>query len=331
MSRPLLIFTVDVEEDMPGWRITDPTSVRNIDELPRLAALCAELGVRPTYLCDYPVVSEAGSSRILRELAREGNCEIGTHMHPWNTPPFAGVVGRDGDERFIPYYQLELGAERFRDKLAVLHPMVEEVAGASPVSYRAGRFGIDPATLHELLPFGYEVDSSITPLEEHLEDDGPDFRSAPQRPYRPHVDDVAREGDVPLVEIPLSVGLTRNIGDLLMQAYIHLPKATRMRGLLSKDYLRVIDIAWLYPPRFEYDLMRKVAHALVRAGQPVVHVFLHSSELAPGLSGRNETSSDVEETFDRTRRLLLYARDELNAEPVTLGEAGRRLRPSLGL
>src|SRR5262249_39372525 len=156
-----------VEEDMPDWEITDPITVSNVGALPRLAELCTEYGVRPSYLCTYPVVSTQESAAILRLLRQRGACEIGTHLHPWNTPPFLGVPGRDGDERVQKYYQFELGPERFRAKLETLHRAVAAVAGEHPRSFRAGRFGIDAPTLQELIPLGYEVDTSVTPLEEH--------------------------------------------------------------------------------------------------------------------------------------------------------------------
>src|SRR5262245_24988092 len=96
---PRLLFTIDVEEDMPGWEITDPISVSNVAALPRLAELCRALGVQPTYLVTYPVAATPESAAILRLLHARGDCEIGTHLHPWNTPPYLGVPGREGDER----------------------------------------------------------------------------------------------------------------------------------------------------------------------------------------------------------------------------------------
>lgn len=328
---PRLILTVDVEEDMPGWAITDPISVSNVAALPRLARVCAELGVPPTYLCTYPVATQPESAAILRELHERGGCEIGTHLHAWNTPPFESVPGRAGDERGHTYYQFELGPKRFRAKLEVLHAAVSALTGEAPRTFRAGRFGIDAATLRELIGMGYEVDTSVTPLDEHRADRGPDFRSAPQHPYRPARDDVRREGDLAIVEIPVSVGLTRRLPAALQSAYVHIPKITRMRGLLSRDYLGLVDFAWLYPPRFDLQLMARTASTLVASGIPILNVFLHSSELVPGKSGRVLTSADVERVFERLSGILRYCIEEFDAEPCTLSEAGRALQPGLGL
>ena len=329
--RPLLLFTIDVEEDMPDWRITDPITVRNVTALPRLAELCSGLGVRPTYLCTYPVVRDKESAATLRLLHERGDCEIGSHLHPWNTPPFNGVPGRKGDERMVTFYQYELGSEEYREKLQALHDAVSEVAGRAPTSFRAGRFGIDAKTIRALPELGYLVDSSVTPLEEHVSDGGPDFRRAPQVPYRPHVDDVTRAGDLPIVEIPVSVSLTKSVPSILQRAYVHMPKLMRFRGLLSRDFLRVIDFAWLYPARFDFDLMAKAAATLVESGCPVLNVFIHSSEIVAGASGRIRTRDDVEECYSRLQKILSHCIERFDAVPATLTEAAVELRPGLGL
>ena len=332
MSAPRLVFTIDVEEDMPGWSITDPITVHNVAALPRLAELCEELGVLPTYLCTYPTVTQPESAATLRMIQSRGGCEIGTHLHPWNTPPYNGVPGRQGvDERTVTYYQSELGPERFRSKLDVLHAAVGEISGDAPVSFRAGRFGIDASTLSELIPLGYLVDSSVTPLEEHLDDEGPDFRRAPQVPYRPSRTDITKTGDLPIVEIPVSVGLTRRVPNMLRQAYVHLPKKMHVRGLLSRDWLRLIDFAWLYPARFDLELMTRTAETLVASGAPILNVFVHSSELIAGASGRVTSPADVERCFDGIRGILEYCQRELGAQPSTLGDAATSMAASLGL
>ena len=327
----MLALTVDVEEDMPNWRITDPITVSNVQALPRLAELCSRHGARPTYLCTYPAVTQASSAAILRDLHERGDCEIGTHLHAWNTPPFHAVPGRKGDERGHTYYQFELGAEQFRSKLVVLHAAITDLTGTPPLSFRAGRFGIDAATLRELIPLGYEVDSSVTPLSEDRADRGPDFRSAPQYPYRPSHDDVGKRGSPQIIEIPVSVGLTRRLPAALQNAYVRLPKITHMRGLLSRDYLGLVDFAWLYPARFDLDLMLGAARTLVAGGAPILNIFLHSSELVHGQSLRVHDRASVEQVFKRLDGLLAACLREFDAEPCTLIEAGCRLQPGLGI
>jgi hypothetical protein len=326
---PLLLFTVDVEEDMPGWEVTDPVTVSNALGLPRVAELCARLGVRPTWLCTYPMATEAESANVLGELHARGDCEIGTHLHPWNTPPFGPVPGRAGDERRHAYYPFELEPERLRAKLETLHGALTDLTGAAPRSYRAGRFGVNDATIHELVRLGYAADSSITPLADHRADQGPDFRRAPRFPYRPARADFRTPGDLPIVEIPVSIGLTRRLPGFVQQAYVHLPRVTRIRGLLSRDHLNWVDYGWLYPVRFDLDTMVRTARVLVREGSPVLNVFVHSSEFVPGMSGRVRTPVDVEGCLERLEGLFRVCLDELGAVPRTLAEAAGDLGEAL--
>ncbi|MBI3820924.1 MAG: polysaccharide deacetylase family protein [Planctomycetes bacterium] len=322
MHPPRLLLTIDVEEDMPGWNIIDPIATTNASALPGLQVLCNELGVRTTYLCDYPMVTEPRSAAILRALAQNPNCEIGAHLHPWNTPPYAGIPGSHVDEKTVAYYMYQLGAERFRAKLETLTNAIVAGTGVRPRSFRAGRFGIDGETLQVVAELGYTVDSSVTPLAEHLRDGGPDFRSAPQFPYRPNAKNVCIPGDLPIVEIPVSIGLTRSVPRFAADIYVYIPKRTRIRGLLSKDYLNIIDFAWLYPVRFDLPEMRRAARNLAAAGSPVLNVFMHSSELTPATSGSVHSESDVRRTLERLRGILTYCIEELKAVPATLGEAG---------
>ena len=196
-------------------------------------------------------------------------------------------------------------------------------------SFRAGRFGIDGALLGVLAECGYRTDSSVTPMVHNFEDGGPDFRSAPQRPYRPSRADACARGDLPIVEVPVSVALSRRLPEPLRRAYARIPPATRLRGLLSRDYLRLLDFAWLYPPRFDLELMRRAARTLRDSGCPVLTVFLHSSELVPGAASLVRTEADLAAGTARLRGILEYCIGTLDAVPATLDEVGRELEPLL--
>ena len=59
----------------------------NIYALPRLHALFARHGVRPTYVITYPVARTRARRRCCASCAARGDCEIGAHHHAWETPP----------------------------------------------------------------------------------------------------------------------------------------------------------------------------------------------------------------------------------------------------
>ena len=77
--------------------------------------------------------------------------------------------------------------------------------------------------------------------------------------------------------------------------------------------------------------MTRLADTLVAETTPIFNVFLHSNELAHGKSGRLNSSSDAEgdACFERTRALLKHCIETHGAEPLTLTEAARRIRPTL--
>ena len=43
-----LIVSIDVEEDMPNWKIENATTIRNLAGVPRLQSLFEKYGVKPT-------------------------------------------------------------------------------------------------------------------------------------------------------------------------------------------------------------------------------------------------------------------------------------------
>jgi hypothetical protein len=329
MAAPRLLLTIDVEEDMPDWKITDPTTAENARALPALAELCDSLGVKPTYLCDYPMVTMPEPARILGGIAARGNCEVGAHLHPWNTPPYRGVPGlgiaAEEAERKIPYYIFQLGPEHFSPKLESLTKAIAQIA-PPPASFRAGRYGIDAATLGVLPRHGYTTDTSVTPLVHHSSDGGPDFRFAPDVPYFPDSKNICERGTMTTVEVPVSITLTRRLPAALRNLYVQIPSRTRVRGLLSKDYLGLVDLVWLYPAKYDMASMTRAARTIAESGNPNLNVFLHSSELIPGASQLVRTEADAKGCFERLRGILQFCIQQLGATPATLAEAGAAAR-----
>ena len=83
-----LIVTIDTEEDNWGEYKPAGHTVENIVRVQGVQQLFDEFSVRPTYLISYPVADDDRAVSILKGILERGGCEIGTHCHPWNTPPF---------------------------------------------------------------------------------------------------------------------------------------------------------------------------------------------------------------------------------------------------
>ena len=154
----------------------------NIYALPRLHALFARHGVRPTYVITYPVASDPRSAEVLSRLLEGGDCEIGAHHHAWETPPFS-----PDDVRRHPYAS-SLPRAQFEAQLDVAdRPRSTRAVGQRPVSYRSGRFGFSADHVAALERARYLVESSVAPLFYETHKGGPDFVEAPAHAVLPRL------------------------------------------------------------------------------------------------------------------------------------------------
>src|SRR5258706_15245314 len=89
MSAAAVLVGIDTEAD-DQWSASgrEKNEVKNAACLPELQKLFESFGVRPSYVVTYEMATREESSEVLRELALSGRCEIGTHLHPWSSPPF---------------------------------------------------------------------------------------------------------------------------------------------------------------------------------------------------------------------------------------------------
>ena len=284
----------------------------NIYALPRLHALFARHGVRPTYVVTHPVVTDARSADVLRGLLAGGDCEIGAHHHAWETPPCT-----DDDVRRHPYASA-LPLERFERQLETLTAAIERVSGSRPVSYRSGRFGFSAAHVAGLERLGYLVESSVAPLFYEAHKGGPEFVEAPLRPYFLAYDSATRPGSSDVLEVPVSAALNRRLPRALQHVYARLPRPYTSKRVLKA--LRILRMRWLRPSYSPLDDMIALARDLASAGEPVLNVLFHSSEAIVGGSPYNRTEGELTAFFDRLERFLAFATRELEATPSTFAE-----------
>ena len=190
----------------------------NIYALPRLHALFARHGVRPTYVITYPVARDPRSAEVLRRLLAGGDCEIGAHHHAWETPPCS-----DEDVRRHPYAST-LPRYQFESQLASLTESISSAVGVRPVSYRSGRFGFSANHVSALERLGYLVESSVAPLFYEAHKGGPEFVEAPLTPYFLAYDSATRPGTSGVLEVPVSCALDRRLPRRLQYAYARAPR-----------------------------------------------------------------------------------------------------------
>jgi len=308
-----LLVGIDTEGDNQ-WDATARANQRfeNIYALPRLHALFARHGVRPTYVITHPVAHDPRSADVLRQLLAGGDCEIGAHHHAWETPPFTA------DDVRRHAYASTLPLDRFEAQLATLTEAIAAAVGVRPVSYRSGRFGFSAQHVSALERYGYLVESSVAPLFYEAHKGGPEFVEAPLTPYFLAYDSATRPGSSEVLEVPVSAALNRRLPKALQYAYARVPRPYATKRILRAAGL--LRVRWLRPSYSSIDDMMSLARDLDRAGEPVLNLLFHSSEAIVGGSPYNRTPSELDAFFGRLESFLAFARKELGAVPATFGE-----------
>jgi hypothetical protein len=308
-----LLVGIDTEGDNQ-WDATARANqtFENLYALPRLHALFARHGVRPTYVITYPVATDGRSAEVLRELQAGGDCEIGAHHHAWETPPCTA-----DDIRRHPYASA-LPLAQFEDQLTRLTDAIEQAVGRRPVSYRSGRFGFSAAHVPALERLGYLVESSVAPLFYEGHKNGPDFVEAPLRPYFLAYDSATEPGTSGLLEVPCSAALHRRFPRRLQYLYGRAPRPYFTKRVLRK--LGIARVRWLRPSYSSLDDMISLARDLAGAGEPVLNLLFHSSEAIVGGSPYNRTDAELVAFCDRLERFFEFAIGTLHARPATFSE-----------
>lgn len=312
---PDFLVTIDTEADNE-WALDATRMYRNIQALPRFQELCDEHGVRPTYLVTYDVAADEASRETLAALALGGNCEIGSHLHAWTTPPEYDL--EPGMFRHNPYLH-EYPPEIQEQKLANLTRLLTETFG-QPRSYRGGRWSLDDPALRLLADSGYVVDTTVTPGISWRANPGygggscgPDFCGQPMTPRMLH------DGKHQLLEVPVSV-----VPDGALGFVSQMPNGVGVvaggqalgRRLLHKTGL--CRMVWLRPGFSSAAQMRWVCDELQRQQAPVLNLMFHSSELIPGGSPRVKTEAAADELWESLNTTFDHVTERLAARPVTL-------------
>jgi peptidoglycan/xylan/chitin deacetylase (PgdA/CDA1 family) len=317
--RPALLVGIDTEAD-DQWSAEGRRAlgVRNAERLPALQALLEAAGARPTYVVTYEMATRPESAPILGDLARSGRCEIGSHLHPWSSPPFR-PEDRDGHT-----YPHNLPPELLERQLTELTTVIEQSLGVRPVTYRAGRNGFDGRTLPVLERLRYAVDTSVDPLFNERRKGGMAFAGAPVTPYHPAYDDVRRPGDSMILEVPISAATTPPLPKAVERLFASLPPIP-YRGALKRLGLRPV---WLRPSYTALPDMLAFADRLAARRVPCFNVIFHSSEILPGGSPYTPDAGSVARFLDDLRRLLGHLVERHGAVGRTHAEFARDWPPA---
>ncbi len=236
------------------------TATTAMRALPEANARFVAAGLIPCWLADWPVVDDPESAGILRGLVAAGQCTVGTQLHPWVSPPFEEDLSPGNS------FTGNLAIELQRAKLEALTNRIEQAIGVRPRVYRAGRYGVGPATAALLAEEHYALDVSVRARFDYRREGGPDFARHPLWPWR-----LAPS----LFELPLTTAYTGSLAK-----WPGLYRAARLRGSLAR--LRLLARVPLTPEGVPVADALEAIEILLGEGHRLFSLSFHTPSLVPG-------------------------------------------------
>lgn len=287
------IITIDTEGDNQ-WDISQSSTTKNSRFVPRFQEKCEQYNLKPVYLVDYSMSHDPFLVEFLNDCLRRGTCEVGMHLHAWDTPPNI-KIDTINDRPYLVEYSNEI----IHEKLSILHNTLVSAFNGSITSHRAGRWIINNYYLQELEKLGYSVDCSIT--------HGIGWNGDVKK-YAGNVDYSARKKIVPyhinnlsILEVPPSIHRMRTNG------------IETTKGL--KNCLRSMKASvfgknsWIRPSLCTTAEVIKMIDYSAK-NDDYLEFMMHSSEFMPGGSPYYRTEKDIDELYVELDKIFSHAIDQ---------------------
>jgi len=300
----VLSVIVDTEEEFDWTRpfSRDSTATTAIAAQPLAhARVFDRLGIVPTYVIDWPVATTKPAYTTLKALMDQGRCEIGTHLHPWVSPPHVEEVNVHNS------YTGNLPPELELEKLRLLTQAIAENFGRNPTVFKAGRYGLGRGTAAALARLGYLIDASVVPHTSFGADGGPDFTGYDNTPFWFGAD------DAPLLELPVTTAYCGWLGS--QGSWLHpalasaAARALRLGGIAART--RALERIRLTPEGCGAQDMKRLVKSLARSGNQVFTLTYHSPSLVPGHTPYVRSQADLEAFLGAIAGICEFFRDEL--------------------
>ena len=304
----MLSVVIHTEEEFDWSKPHDrnATGVEHMQHIERAQSLCEEFGIVPNYVVDYPVASQAFAVAPLKAFADANRALIGTHLHPWVSPPHDETVNAFNS------YPGNLPRDLEAAKLRLLTEKITESFDTRPVTYLAGRYGFGSNTAALLEELGYEVDISPAVPIDFRADGGPDYSGYTSHPYW-----FGRNKK--LLGLPGSggyVGPLRTGGTPLYKRLTH-PwlRRAKFSGLVAR--LHLLERIRLSPEDYTEPEMRRLTAALLQEGVRAFVFSFHSPSIDPGRTPYVKTQAELHRFLDKCRRYFDYFLSEPKGTPLT--------------
>jgi hypothetical protein len=316
-ASPVCCLVVDAEEDF-DWATPVQSTDHSVECMRRISDLLEVVGgygIRPTYVLTYPVLQDSRVVSLLRRHFALGYCDLGIQLHPWVTPPYEEHAG------YLVSYLSNLSPQTEAHKLQFLMAAFRDCFGFDPTIFRAGRYGLSPATTHLLEQHGFHIDTSIAPRTDFHREGGPDYIDYDCDPF--WFGETRR-----LLEVPLCrsvVGWAGTLAPRLYRAATSAAAGARFAPA-ALGRLRVAERITLSPEGNDVAAMKRLLHYRRQAGQTVFTLSFHSSSLAPGRNPYVATRADLHHFYDRLSAVIQAMHGPFGFGFVSLAEIPALLR-----
>ena len=297
------VVFVDTEEEFDWSKplARENRSVATVAALPAAQARFAAAGVPLALMVDHPIVTDPRAIDLIGPLLTGGTA-VGTQLHPWVNPPF--------DEALTPANSFagNLPRQLEEAKLVALTDAITAAFGTRPTAYRAGRYGLGPASFDLLAAHGYRLDSSMRPGFDYASEGGPDFSALGNHAFR--------IGGI--VELPLTTvftGAARSGGIALYRSAGRIPKG---RAVLARSGL--LQRIPLTPEGIPVREALEAVRVAIGEGVRVLSFAFHSPSLAPGHTPYVKDKADLAAFWHWWDKMLAEL-DRLGAKAVGLDDA----------
>lgn len=272
------IITVDTEGDnLWRWKKGTTITTENAKFIPRFQELCEKFGFKPVYLTNYEMAQDDVLVHYIKTKAQQGLCEIGMHIHAWNSPPEYQLVDSFGGNPYITEYPDEVAEE----KIKYLTCFLESKFEMKIISARSGRWATNDAYFDALKRSGYVVDCSLTPgidwstCPGSTIKNGNDYRNIRRRAFM-HPSGI--------IEVPMTSKRVRHWAD----------------GTLRHKTACIVkgEELWLRPIKKSLHNLIFLSKNVAEEKNGYLEFMLHSSELMPGGSPYFKSEDDIDVLYN---------------------------------
>ncbi len=297
------LVSVDTEGDnLWRWHYGDPITTENTNYIMRFQELCEKYGFIPTYLTNYEMAADDKFVKLFRKKAQQGKCEIGMHLHAWNSPPEYKLDNIYGGQPFITEYPKEIIFEKHK----FLKNYLENRFELPVITYRSGRWATNDILFKVLEEIGIKVDCSVTPGIDHSHNKGMsvsggnNYKKFSNKPYMLRDD---------LIEIPMTTTLKRVFGGSSLK--------NKLRNSIKGKSL------WLRPAVLNFRELSEFLKFNECSGNDYAQFMIHSSELMPNGSPYFKNEDAIEQLYLTTEKFFEFV--SKNYKAISIGNYGIQL------